>query len=188
MPRLPATTPLTELSHDRRAMLFDEPFDKVLPYVMQIEAAPDENPQRDLWMAHRQAVLAEWVIIHPGTRPSFWWLYDAPRWRTPAERREWYYVKQKLLPEPRRRLGGKGDPSFEVSATSPHWPLGIPTPWETIDADDRPRFESQAAYLKRYGLFLPGEEERLTAADFEPEVVDERPQEIIAFCKKHGIL
>lgn len=87
--------------------------------------------------------------------------------------------------------GGKKSnpvPSFEASATSPHWPLGIPTPWETIDADDPPRFESQAAYLKRDGLFLPGEEERLTAADFEPEVVDEQPQEIIAFCKKHGIL
>jgi hypothetical protein len=40
-----------------------------------------------------------------------------------------------------------------------------------IDPNDPPTFESQAAYLKRHGLFLAGEERRLKKSDFEPETV-----------------
>lgn len=40
-----------------------------------------------------------------------------------------------------------------------------------INPNDPPVFESSAVYLKRHGLFLPGEERRLTPADFEPETV-----------------
>jgi hypothetical protein len=39
-----------------------------------------------------------------------------------------------------------------------------------IDPDDPPTFESQAAYLKRRGLFLAGEERRLKKVDFEAEL------------------
>jgi hypothetical protein len=42
---------------------------------------------------------------------------------------------------------------------------------EAIDPDDPPLYESQAAYLERHGLFLPGERRRLRKADFEPEPV-----------------
>ena len=40
-----------------------------------------------------------------------------------------------------------------------------------IDPDDPPTFESQAAYLKRHGLFLDGEERRLKKADWEAEAI-----------------
>ena len=40
-----------------------------------------------------------------------------------------------------------------------------------IDPTDPPRYEAQAAYLKRHKLLLPGEERRLAPADFEPEEV-----------------
>jgi len=40
-----------------------------------------------------------------------------------------------------------------------------------IDPDDPPTFESQAAYLKRHGLFMAGEERRLKKADWEAEVI-----------------
>ena len=40
-----------------------------------------------------------------------------------------------------------------------------------IDPEDPPRYESQATYLKRLDLLLPGELKRLTSADFEPELV-----------------
>jgi hypothetical protein len=49
--------------------------------------------------------------------------------------------------------------------TFPTCSYGIPDVWRGIDKDDPPIFESQAAYLKRHGLFLAGEERR---ADFEP--------------------
>jgi hypothetical protein len=40
-----------------------------------------------------------------------------------------------------------------------------------IDANDPPTFESQAVYLKRYGLLLAGEDRRLKTADRAPEVI-----------------
>jgi hypothetical protein len=39
------------------------------------------------------------------------------------------------------------------------------------DPEDPPTFESQAAYLKRHGLFLDGEERRLKKADWEAEAI-----------------
>lgn len=39
-----------------------------------------------LWRAHRDAILADWIDDKPGTRPSCWWMLDAPNppppWRT----------------------------------------------------------------------------------------------------------
>jgi len=40
-----------------------------------------------------------------------------------------------------------------------------------IDPNDPPTFESQAAYLKRHGLLLAGEERRLRKVDWEAEAV-----------------
>lgn len=42
---------------------------------------------------------------------------------------------------------------------------------QLVDSSDRPRFESQAAYLDRLGLLLNGERERLSPADFRHEVI-----------------
>ncbi len=185
MPRL-KSEPLAEVSAVKAAILFD----RELPrdgsrYFFEMDAAPGSDPYLELWEAHREAVLAAWIAERPGTRPKLWWRYDAPRWNAPKEHRGWYYVP--TLPEPRVRVGGVGVPAFEVSAYAPQWPLGIPDPWDTIDADDLPLFEAQARYLKRHGLFLPGEEARLTAADFEPEAVDATPLEMIARLKRLGI-
>lgn len=44
-------------------------------------------------------------------------------------------------------------------------------PYDAIDPDDPPVFESEAAYLKRLNLFMPGEEARLTEADFAAELI-----------------
>lgn len=40
-----------------------------------------------LWRAHRDAILADWIEATPGTRPSCWWMLDAPE--LPPERRTW---------------------------------------------------------------------------------------------------
>ncbi len=42
-----------------------------------------------------------------------------------------------------------------------------------VDPSDPPRFESQANYLRRLGLFLAGEQARPRAADFERETIVE---------------
>ena len=44
-------------------------------------------------------------------------------------------------------------------------------PHDAIDRNDPPRYESEPAYLKRLGLLLPGEEQRLPPNAFDPEVI-----------------
>jgi hypothetical protein len=46
------------------------------------------------------------------------------------------------------------------------WPYGY-----ALDPSDPPRFESEAAYLRRLKLLLPGEARRLRPRDFIPEAV-----------------
>jgi hypothetical protein len=45
-----------------------------------------------------------------------------------------------------------------------------------IDPDDPPTFESEAGYLQRHGLLLPGEKHLLKRSDFEPERVAFTPR------------
>src|SRR5690606_11633395 len=56
----------------------------------------------DLWADHGAEITAQWAAENPGTRPSLWWRYDAPRWNPPARHAGWYYVPE--MPEPRQRL------------------------------------------------------------------------------------
>lgn len=135
---------------------------------------PEPAPAQ-LWAAHRDWVLAEYATEHPGTRPERWWVFDAP--------------------EPRRRVGGVGTPMRpRLGGGSPALHLGVPDEWITeaelrtyalmsspldvpaLDPADPPRYESEAAYLERLGLLLPGERRRLSPDDFEPvsifEIID----------------
>jgi hypothetical protein len=119
-----------------------------------------------LWNLHQDVILAEHVKTSPGTRPALWWKYTAPRLPI-GTFPGCYYDGQ--LPEPRKRVGGTGTPAHEVRAVVPSFSYGIADVWVDIDdEDDLPTFESQAAYLKRHGLFLAGEEKR---SDFEEEFV-----------------
>jgi hypothetical protein len=142
---------------------------------------PDELAA--LWATQSERILAEHVTVYPGHRPARWWRYEArePRQRlggigTPAadvlaHAPSYYY----------------GLPAVWVSAWEVKYysgiavdvhgnPIGDRIPNNdfkgvAIDPNDPPKFESQAAYLLRHGLFLTGEERRLKKADFEPEQV-----------------
>ena len=92
---------------------------------------------------------------------------EAPRGDVPEPYSRWWKEAYAAMwPEPRERLGGAG----EVSANVPHWTSGVPVKWnrETLDPKDPPMYESQAAYLKRLGLLVEGEEGGLGPKDFEP--------------------
>jgi len=128
----------------------------------------DYENLRRLWGQYRDTVLEVWIAERPGTRPSTWWLIDAPR--IPAGKWPGSYYDGKL-PQPRQQLRGSGSPAWESVAVTPHFLLGIPESWGDLNADDPPVFESQAAYLDRLGLLAPGEKRRLRGADFEPETL-----------------
>jgi hypothetical protein len=131
----------------------------------------------------RDAIIVVWIEERPGTRPSWWWLSEAPE-------------------KARRRLGGIGDPAFEHLNYVETYDHVIPTSFidqwsvdyyngrardingkkvgdhnegdfagRAIDPADPPRYESEAAYLKRNGLLRPEETRHLRKKDFEPEII-----------------
>lgn len=48
--------------------------------------APAEDTLRAAWQQHGEALTAEHVAAHPGSRPWGWWRYDAPEPRQMAGR------------------------------------------------------------------------------------------------------
>ena len=139
----------------------------------------DRKVQRQEWKEHRNKILVAWKRNHPGTRPAAWWWFDAPRWTKDVGR---WSIFSERLPQPRKRIGGTGDPVFQVASVVPRFAFGIPIDWvETksedfyggigIDPGDPPKFEAQAAYLKKRSLLTKSEQKRLKKADFEPETI-----------------
>ncbi len=123
-----------------------------------------------IWRDHADDVIEAWIETRPGTRPSCWWRFDAR--------------------EPRRRLGGTGTPAHERLAYVRRLARGVPVDWimpadvETyaaigqpldvpaVDPADPPTFESEATYLRRLGLLLPGEAKRIRKAAWSPERIE----------------
>jgi hypothetical protein len=135
-----------------------------------------------LWEAHSERILAEHVTNCPGTRPARFWQYEAvePRQRlggtgTPASDVLAYKPAFRYgLPAvwiTQRDVKYYGGTAVDIHGA----PVGDLYPSNftgvAIDPNDPPTFESQAAYLKRHGLFLAGEERRLRKANWEAESV-----------------
>ena len=125
------------------------------------------EPCAALWKEYGQAVVQAWAERRPGSRPRWFWLFPEPRYR--------------------ERLGGTGFPKSDFLAHLPTFSYGIPADWITsedvetwphlagrqIGATDPPIFESQAAFLKRLNLLLPGEEEKIKRRHWQPERIEE---------------
>jgi hypothetical protein len=180
------------------ARLTDQPLPPAIGFERFILDRTGDGPGtlRALWAAHGDAITDAWAHEQPGTRPSCWWRWSAPR----APLGTWpdcYYDGQ--LPAPRQRVGGIGTPRHEALAYVPDFCRGVPTAWVSqrdadhyngrardvhgakvgdgaegdfrgvsVSASDPPRYEAEAGYLERFGLLLPGERERLTDDDFSP--------------------
>lgn len=156
-----------------------------------------------LWLGWREqgaAILARWITSYPGTRPSCWWEFDAPR--AALGTRMGQYECRGSEAELRKRVGGCGTPLHEVLHYLPAHEYGVPVHWVTakhiehyskldfdpqclvprgyegsnfpaqlFDPADPPHFESQASYLKRHNLLSANEERRLTPDDFQEEAL-----------------
>jgi hypothetical protein len=143
------------------------------------------------WERCRKESLADWLREHPCSRPWMWWKNDAPRWTRKFEGCIW----DQQLPEPRRRVGGRGTPAYESLSYVPHFAFGIPTAWVqksdiayhknlkdfdskpavAYDPNNAPSYEAQASYLERHGLLTPTEKKWLAGHPeaLEPETVEE---------------
>jgi len=99
----------------------------------------------ELWDAHRDYIVAEWVARRPGTRPNRWWLTD-----------------EDGKPRLRQQVGGMQYVAYDSWCGAPRIVSGRPVSNETAV------FESQAGYLLRNSLLHLGELERLTPTDFLP--------------------
>ena len=121
----------------------------------------ERRPLQEVWAEHRATIVEHHIRRRPGTRPFRWWQYDAS--------------------EPRRRLGGIGTPLHECSGFIAPFEYGIPSAWRLqgdyftegvpISEIAPPAYESQAAYLARHKLFLPGERQRVPPRAFWRELV-----------------
>ena len=105
------------------------------------------------WNSQKEVILSEWIENYPGSRPWAWWMFDAQ--------------------EGRKRTGGKGQ---AINEKYPAWveylDKGIPASWHWIDRTDPPTFESQAAYLDRYGLLKQAEKKKLKVSDYKPVKIE----------------
>ena len=148
---------------------------------------------RESWDHYGAEIIERWAVDHPGTRPKCWWRFSAPR-LTPdhpvvlADPTAWPALLSDL-PAPRERIGGTGTPIYERLNYVPEFERGLPVAWiqnrdletyrligrpldvPTIDPEDPPTYESQASYLRRLKLLLPGEADRLPADAFDPEPI-----------------
>jgi hypothetical protein len=164
-----------------------------------VQYAPDDELAA-LWTANADRIVAEHVATYPGTRPHRWWQCSAPRLslgtfpgcyfdgKLPEPRRRLGGIGTpasdvlSCVPTFRYGLPWIWIERWQVMyysglAVDIHGaPIGDRYPTDSfkavaIDPNDPPMFESQAAYLKRHGLFLAGEERRLRKADWDAEAV-----------------
>jgi hypothetical protein len=123
---------------------YDEPSDGELEavyhkhrdFILGFIGQPARDIEPDFFPVGATGVPVPW-----GCRPWAWWKYEAP--------------------EPRRLLSG--DPAH-ATMDGERW-FGVPMLYHSAEAHTSMIFETQAAYLRRLGLLLPGEAERISEKD-----------------------
>jgi hypothetical protein len=152
----------------------------------------------ETWAVVRDEWLAGWIEAHPGTRPWAWWQYTAPQEPVnckqfnpkdrAAQRRRLggigdpchkalNYAPEFAFGLPTRWVSASDELYYNGCAKDIHGdPIGTVYspghfPFYAPRAVDPPRFESQAAYLRRQDLLAHGELERLAPDAFEPEAI-----------------
>jgi hypothetical protein len=153
--RVPKARRMTTITDSMRAWLLDESDGSGDLDIFLLEG--DKGRLREVVEPMLPEIVELFAANHPGERPSIWW---------------------RMRGDLRARLGGKGRTMPDVySAYRPRYEYGVPSDWESIDNADSPTFESQAAFLKRRNLLLPGEAKRLRAADYAPERIGDEHRE-----------
>jgi hypothetical protein len=146
-----------------------------------VEYSVIPNHLRQIYDRVKDNLIAGFARDFPGTRPVHWWKFSAPEMRQRIGGTG-SLLEEHLAHVPAYHLGIPYQWACEALIRM-GWPTvhinGHPEGWAALpglanaiafDHDDPPRFESQATYLQRLGLLLPGERKRLKPSDFEPEL------------------
>jgi len=140
-----------------------------------------EGKLLETWEALRGEILLAWIKKYPCTRPWAWWALDAPRWQDPFT--DCFY--HGTLPEPRRRLGGIGTPSYEVLAYGPRFEYGLPMDWITKWEEDY--YNGRAKDIHGNPIGTEHKE-----GDFKGKAIDPedppRFESEAAYLERHGLL
>jgi hypothetical protein len=147
----------------------------------------DDDQAQKVWRENGKFIVKDWIKTAPGTRPYGFWEFEAPEQRKRlggVGDPEWEHLSG-------AEIYDKGIPAKWVDA----WDVdyyngrartvdGKPFKYElatykegdftgkAIDPKAPPVYESEATYLTRLGLLLPGEAGRLTKKDFDPVTVE----------------
>lgn len=117
-----------------------------------------EEHRRQVWEDNREFLInkdangdAELAQREPGTRPAAWWDYDSPEPRKIIKNAQFWEHRE----PPYMKKRGESPYSFGISK--------VMHPVEGWSAAGYPlaEYESEADYLQRLGLLLPGEAEAL---------------------------
>jgi len=154
----------------------DPEIDKFLAWEIKSHA----NIQCRFWSEISARILKEFIKDHPCTRPWAWWQYDAPRWD-----RKFDASFDGALAEPRRRIGGTGDPAFQHLAVVPHFDFGIPSTFIN---------EFQETYYNGRALDIHGAviDTSYKDGDFQGKAIDSDDPPVYEsqanYLKRHGLL
>lgn len=120
------------------------------PSVEWCEFAPCFPSDEELaahWKKHREAILKQYILKYPGTRPVAWWDHDAP--------------------EPRKLIGGVEFPEgYLVEKGAPgraEWVEAVREDWKNPAT-----YEASVTYLDRLGLLTEAERRALAGQFFPP--------------------
>jgi hypothetical protein len=115
------------------------------------------STERAVWATHEVELLSRWTAERPGTRPPSWWRLVAPEGRHQVD----------------------GPPIMRGALHDQVDAAGLPLALGAFH-HGRVAFESSAALLKRRGLFIDGEAERVPRSAYKPvwvEAADPRADE-----------
>jgi hypothetical protein len=124
-------------------------------YGRDVENDPERLAwMRDDWESRRDELLRAWIIQHPGQRPWAWWLFDANDRRETADGTVHPFDRPERRELAERWHAKHPDQSHLVKMFQLYY--GCPA---LIVGEGLVRYETEAAYLARLGLLLPGEAE-----------------------------
>ena len=148
------------MAHVRRKLATTKKHEDVILVLLEREP---KNPfikftlNESDWLKHRETVLDIWIANNAGTRPLYWWKFEAPE----ARRKQLKGTKEIVY----HALDHNSNYRYN-KGISELW-------WYGENVKHIPVFESQAAYLKRHKLFMDGEEERLNENHYKAESLGE---------------